>query len=45
MDADLIVVLDDGHISGMGTHEELMESNEIYRDVYQSQQEGASLNG
>ena len=45
MDADLIVVLDDGHISGMGTHEELMESNEIYRDVYQSQQEGAEIHG
>jgi len=45
MDADLIVVLDDGQISGMGTHEELMEANEIYRDVYQSQQEGAKIHG
>ena len=44
-DADLIVVLDDGKISGAGTHEELLQSNEIYRDVYQSQQEGVSING
>jgi ATP-binding cassette subfamily B multidrug efflux pump len=43
--ADLIVVLDDGKISGMGTHEELLAGNEIYRDVYQSQQEGASIDG
>lgn len=36
-DADKIVVLDDGKINGVGTHEELLESNEIYRDVYTSQ--------
>ena len=40
MDADVILVLDDGKISGMGTHEQLMASNQIYREVYQSQQEG-----
>ena len=45
MDADLIIVMDDGRIADMGTHEELMETSEIYRDVYQSQQEGASING
>ena len=39
MDADVILVLDDGKISGMGTHEQLMASNQIYREVYQSQQE------
>ena len=45
MDADLILVMDDGRISAMGTHQELMETSEIYRDVYQSQQEGASIDG
>jgi ATP-binding cassette subfamily B multidrug efflux pump len=43
--ADLIVVLDDGKIAGVGTHEELLAGNEIYRDVYQSQQEGVSVDG
>lgn len=41
MDADLIIVLDDGKIDGIGTHEEMLQNNEIYRDVYESQQEGA----
>ena len=45
MDADLILVMDDGRISAMGTHDELMKTSEIYRDVYQSQQEGASIDG
>ena len=45
MDADLIIVMDDGKISGAGTHDELMESNHIYREVYQSQQEGVSIDG
>lgn len=44
-DADIILVLDDGKISGMGTHEELMQTNHIYREVYQSQQEGVSIDG
>jgi len=43
MDADLIVVLDDGRIAEMGTHAQLMENSEIYRDIYLSQQEGASI--
>ena len=45
MDADLIIVMDDGRISGAGTHQQLMESNDIYREVYQSQQEGVSIDG
>lgn len=39
-DADKIIVLDDGKISGIGTHEELLENNEIYADVYNSQVKG-----
>ncbi len=45
MDADLIVVMDDGRIAQVGTHRQLMETSEIYRDVYQSQQEGVSIDG
>ena len=41
MDADKIIVLDDGRINGIGTHDELMKTNEIYREVYESQQKGA----
>lgn len=40
-DADKIIVLDNGRIDAVGTHEELLESNDIYREVYQSQQKGA----
>lgn len=36
-DADKIIVLDDGEISGIGTHSQLLKSNAIYRDVYESQ--------
>ena len=39
-EADKIVVLDDGKISGIGTHEELLLNNEIYADVYNSQMKG-----
>ena len=45
MDADLIVVLDDGKISGAGTHDQLMATNRIYQEVYKSQQEGATIDG
>ena len=38
--ADRILILDDDHIAGMGTHEELLANNEIYQEIYQSQQEG-----
>ena len=44
-DADIIVVLDDGKISGAGTHDRLMATNRIYQEVYKSQQEGATING
>lgn len=40
-DADLILVLDNGTISACGTHDELMKSSDIYRDVYTSQNGGA----
>lgn len=39
-DADKIIVLDDGRICGIGTHDELIVSNEIYREVYDSQVKG-----
>lgn len=39
-DADQIIVLDDGKIAGIGTSEELLRSNEIYREVYESQVKG-----
>ena len=42
-EADKIIVMDDGKINDIGTHEELMERCEIYKDVYKSQQEGVGL--
>ncbi len=40
-DADRIIVMDSGQINGFGTHEELLETNEIYREVFESQTSGA----
>lgn len=40
-DADKIIVLNDGIIDGFGTHEELLNNNEIYKEVYNSQMKGA----
>ena len=40
MDADRVIVLDEGRIADVGTHEELLRRSEIYRDVYLSQQKG-----
>jgi ATP-binding cassette subfamily B protein len=39
-DADRIIVMDDGKINGMGTHEELLQNNVIYKEVYDSQNQG-----
>ena len=39
-DADRIIVLNDGKIDGFGTHQELLNSNDIYREVYESQVKG-----
>lgn len=41
--ADKIIVLEDGRIQGIGTHEELLAGNKIYREIYESQKEGADL--
>ena len=40
-EADVIFVLDEGKISGCGTHDQLLESNKIYREVFESQQQGS----
>lgn len=41
MDADKIIVMDNGRVNGFGSHAELIRTNEIYRDVYESQQGGS----
>lgn len=40
-DADRIIVLDEGQINGFDTHERLLESNEIYREIYNTQEKGS----
>lgn len=40
-DADKIIVLDEGTISGIGNHDQLLKSNKIYREVFESQQQGS----
>ena len=43
-DADMIIVLDNGEINGIGTSEELLKTNAIYREVYESQTNGGDDN-
>jgi ATP-binding cassette subfamily B protein len=43
-DSDMIIVMDNGHISDVGTHEELLTKSEIYREVYTQQTEGGKDN-
>ena len=43
-DADKIIVLDDGKVTGIGIHEELIISNDIYKEVHNSQEEGGKNN-
>ncbi len=43
MHADQIVILDDGKIHAIGTHEELLKKDYVYQDIYTSQLEGAGL--
>jgi ATP-binding cassette subfamily B protein len=43
-DADKIIVLDDGKINAIGTHDELLETCTIYKEVYESQNKGGSIN-
>jgi ATP-binding cassette subfamily B multidrug efflux pump len=44
IDADKIIILDDGEIKGTGTHESLLKTNQIYQDIYESQiKEGADF--
>ena len=41
-EADRILIMNDGKIGDSGTHEELLERNEVYRDLYQTQMEGVA---
>ena len=41
-DADQIIIMDNGEVNGIGTSEELLKTNQIYREVYESQVKGRS---
>ncbi|MCF0108607.1 MAG: ATP-binding cassette domain-containing protein, partial [Erysipelotrichaceae bacterium] len=43
-DADRIVIMDDGQINGIGTHEELLKTNEMYKSIYDTQKKGDDEN-
>lgn len=43
-DADRIIVMDAGKVNAIGTHEELLKTNQIYQEIYESQQKGGSEN-
>ena len=45
MDADQIVVLDDGKVVGIGKHEQLLETCEVYKEIYQSQFKNSEKEG
>ncbi len=44
-DADIIIVLEGGEINGLGNHEELLKTNAIYKEIFESQEKGASEDG
>ena len=44
-EADRIIVMENGEISGIGTHEELLENNDIYREIYDLQMKGGDKDG
>jgi ATP-binding cassette subfamily B protein len=43
-DADLILVMENGRVANAGTHQELLESSEIYREIYEQQTKGGDAN-
>lgn len=45
MDADMIIVMDNGHIDGVGNHDELLKNNEIYKEIYNIQNKVGDSNG
>lgn len=44
-DADKIIIMDDGRIDAIGSHDYLLENNNIYKEVYESQVKGESIDG